>query len=342
MPPIPSTFDEEISQTIASVERRQNDISQFQIPRLCTCKGPLRVQQNLAAELREDLDAIARQVEGLDLLVGDQRGEKNRRELQQIVDRLKSVHSSLRKDTRAALLESKRAIDALSRSSREELLKSSAVTEKSNEKVTEDALMQANDTVTEAFRRTIGLMQVELERSVASTQLLDASSASLRATSSTHDTLTNIMDTSKQLITALEKTDWIDRVLIISGLVFFALVVLLILKQRLVDRGIRIAFWWTRFIPDFGSDEALVSMEEGIKATTLTTTLVSVAASSVSAAISSLSVSSVVEVAISNSLWESSATDPATETIASLTNAVIPTTTDTIMSPATEDSHDEL
>ncbi|KAK0435138.1 Sec20-domain-containing protein [Armillaria borealis] len=341
MPPIPPTLDEETSQTIASIERRQNDISQFQIPRLRTCKGPLAAQQNLAAELREDLDVIARQVEGLDLLVGDQRGEKNRRDLQQIVDSFKHALGSLRKDTRAAILESKRAIDALSRSNRDELLKSSAVTERSDEKVTEDVLMQANQTVTEALRRTIGLMQGELEKSVAATQLLDASSASLRATSSTHDTLTNIMDTSKQLITALEKTDWMDRVLIISGLVFFTLVVLLILKQRLVDRGIRIAFWWTRFIPDFGGDEVLVSMEEGIKATTLVTTLVSAATSSVSAAVS-LATSSLVEVPVSSTLWDSSTMDAATEAMTSLPNTIITTTTDAIMSSATEDSHDEL
>ncbi len=35
--------------------------------------------------------------------------------------------------------------------------------------------MQANQTVTEALRRTIGLMQGELEKSVAATQLLGAS-----------------------------------------------------------------------------------------------------------------------------------------------------------------------
>jgi protein transport protein SEC20 len=58
------------------------------------------------------------------------------------------------------------------------------------------------------------------------------------------------MDTSKQLIVALEKSDWLDRLLILSGLAFFLLVVLFILKQRIVDRGLRIAFWWTRFLPD--------------------------------------------------------------------------------------------
>jgi protein transport protein SEC20 len=75
------------------------------------------------------------------------------------------------------------------------------------------------------------------------------------------------MDTSKQLITALEKSDWLDRVLILSGLFFFLLVVLFILKQRIFDRGMRIAFWWTRFVPDFSGDEQLLSMEKGAAAT---------------------------------------------------------------------------
>ena len=78
----------------------------------------------------------------------------------------------------------------------------------------------------------------------------DESSATLKSTSTMHDTLNTIMDTSKQLIIALEKSDWLDRLLILSGLGFFLLVVLFILKQRIVDRGLRIAFWWTRFLPD--------------------------------------------------------------------------------------------
>lgn len=265
MPPIPFTFSEDTSRLISAAKRRQADLIEFQIPRLRSCKGPLSLQQNLAAELREDIESFVRQVEALDLSVGDQRGEKSRMELSRIVDELREGLAQLRRDSRAALLASKRAVDSQSKSQRDELLASSAVTEKRNvnEKATDDALMKANDNVTEALRRTIGLMQGELERSVLSTQMLDASTASLRATSSTHDTLTNLMGTSKQLITALEKSDWIDRVLIVSAFVFFILVVLFILKQRMLDRGLRLALWWTRFLPDFSGDAALLSMEKG-------------------------------------------------------------------------------
>jgi protein transport protein SEC20 len=118
--------------------------------------------------------------------------------------------------------------------------------------------MKTNSDVTDALRRTVSLMQAELERSVLTTQMLDSSTASLRSTSLQHDALNSVMSTSKQLITALEKSDWLDRILIISGFVFFLLVVLFILKQRIIDRGFKIAFWWTKFLPDFSSDEELL------------------------------------------------------------------------------------
>ncbi|KAI0326134.1 Sec20-domain-containing protein [Cubamyces sp. BRFM 1775] len=268
MPPLPSTLDEETTNLIASIERRQKDLSDFQIPRLRQCTGPLALQQQYAAELRDDLDVLSKQVETLDVAVEDQRTERARRELRQVVEEFKACLTRLRKDMRAAVLASKRAIDSQQTSRREELLRSSALSEKPqqslSEKVTEDALMKANNDVTEALQRTIGLMQGELERSVLSTQLLESSTAALKSTSGTHDVLSSLMSTSKHLITALEKADWLDRMLVLAGLVFFVLVVLFILKQRLVDRSIRIAFWWTRFIPDFSGDEAaLQAMEKG-------------------------------------------------------------------------------
>ena len=70
----------------------------------------------------------------------------------------------------------------------------------------------------------------------------EGSTASLKVTSTTHDMLTGLLGASMQLVTALEKADWLDQLLIFAGLAFFALVVLFILKQRIVDLGLRIAF----------------------------------------------------------------------------------------------------
>ncbi|KAG9313560.1 Sec20-domain-containing protein [Chiua virens] len=252
MAPIPTTFDTDAQALLEAVERRQNDLTTFQIPRLQACTGPLATQQAWAAEVREDIEQMAKQVEELDVLVDDQRSERARTVLRARVDEFLKALERLRKDSRAAVLTSKRAIDAQSRSRREELLRSPSIREQAtslNEKSTEDALMKANNNVTEALQRTIGLMQKELEQSVLSTQLLESSTANLQSASQAHDTLNLIMGTSKQLVTALEQTDWLDRVLIISALIFFVLVVLFVLKQRILDRGLRIAFWWTKFVP---------------------------------------------------------------------------------------------
>jgi protein transport protein SEC20 len=85
------------------------------------------------------------------------------------------------------------------------------------------------------------------------------------------------MVTSKHLVTALEKADRMDRLLIIAGLIFFFLVVLFILNQRIVDRGLRIALFWTRFIPRKSPKVGAVTNQMGQKDFTATvTTLTSI------------------------------------------------------------------
>ncbi|KAJ7634790.1 Sec20-domain-containing protein, partial [Roridomyces roridus] len=320
MPPLPHTFDEETQKLIEATRRREKDLNEFQVPRLRECRGPLSLQQNLAAELREDIDTFARQIETLDVLVEDQKGAKNRRELKGIVDELAQNLVALRRDSRAALLTSKRTIDSLSSSQRDELLKSSAVSEKRdlNEKVTDDALMATSDKVTEGMQRTLTLLQGELERSVLSTQILADSTATLRSASSAHDTLASVMDTSKSLITALQKSDWLDRVLIFAALFFFLLVVLFILKQRIFDRGMRLAFWWTRFVPDFSGDAELLSMEKGSA-----TVLSSVLTASVTSASILASSSNVLE-SLSSTL-ESTLPQETLELFVDTTASAIPT-----------------
>lgn len=63
MPPLPTTFDDATNASISSIQRRQRDLSEFQLPRLRGCSESLAEQQQYAAELREDLETITRLVE---------------------------------------------------------------------------------------------------------------------------------------------------------------------------------------------------------------------------------------------------------------------------------------
>lgn len=64
-----------------------------------------------------------------------------------------------------------------------------------------------------------------------------------------------------------------DKLLIMAGLVFFFLVVLFILKQRVIDRGIRIALFWTRFIPRKAKTVEGVLGRGDLKATSTATSI---------------------------------------------------------------------
>jgi protein transport protein SEC20 len=63
MPPLPLTFDDATSASITSIQRRQRDLHEFQIPRLRSCSEYLATQQQYATELRDDLETVQRLIE---------------------------------------------------------------------------------------------------------------------------------------------------------------------------------------------------------------------------------------------------------------------------------------
>ncbi|KDQ11792.1 hypothetical protein BOTBODRAFT_35042 [Botryobasidium botryosum FD-172 SS1] len=252
MPPIlASPSLNEATQLWEKLNRRSNDIAQFQIARLRECKGPLSVQQQYAAELREDIDSFQKLLEELELLADDQEKESDRVAVKTWAGELGVTLSQLKKDSRSALLASKRTIDSLTRDHRDDLLRTSAISKsaQSRDEGGDDALMRTSNNVTEALRRTTATMQQELERSVLTTQMLDESSRTLHATSDLYTTFSTLLTTSKTLVTALEKADWLDRLLLLSSLAFFFLTLAYVMKKRVIDRGIWLAFWWAKYVP---------------------------------------------------------------------------------------------
>jgi protein transport protein SEC20 len=128
--------------------------------------------------------------------------------------------------------------------------------------------MRTTATLTDALRRTEQRLRAELDRSTLSTQLLTSQTATLRQTSEAHGRLGGLLETSKGLITALERTDWLDRVLILGALGVFLLACAWIVKVRVFDRAVGIAFWWVRFMPSLGGaeDRLMEELERGARA----------------------------------------------------------------------------
>jgi len=122
--------------------------------------------------------------------------------------------------------------------------------------------MRTTHTLTTALQRTEQRLRSELERSVLTTQLLQSSTSTLRQTSSAHSNLTSLLDTSRGLITALERTDWFDRLLIFLALAVFIATCAWIVKVRVVDRALWLGFWWVKYLPFPGRRNAEVQIVE--------------------------------------------------------------------------------
>lgn len=78
-----------MSDTVDAARRILHDVRSFQIPRLSRCDHSLADQQQLAAELREDLDRAGRLVEQLAVAVADEQDDRARLQLETTVNGLR-------------------------------------------------------------------------------------------------------------------------------------------------------------------------------------------------------------------------------------------------------------
>ncbi|WVW85711.1 hypothetical protein I302_107749 [Kwoniella bestiolae CBS 10118] len=246
-----------LSSILSSLPRRLNDLESFQLPRLHKCLGPLDLHKELVDEMRGDLEGIRYNLElAKEMIYSLSPYEQN--EAQQKIHELEQQYLSIKRSFRQAMLHSKRTI--LSRRSRVHELneKSKSRYELDESRLVEgdekgkgkarsaaefgmggdDELQTKTNEVTVALRRTTELMQTELEKSVLSIQTLESSTQTLISTSNLYDRYTSLLDLSGQLVKAIERADFLDRIIIFSALAFFFLVVGFILKRRILDKTV--------------------------------------------------------------------------------------------------------
>lgn len=263
MPPIPRpSLTTEASDLLDSLERRARFVKEDLLQQLNSLASAtpskevsssyppgLHGHQRLSDDIREELGILARELDQLGLMVDDQPGAAARKELNMIVDHWGTRLNELRAASRSSIITAKRTLDAQkATSNRSELFTGARGPGASSTEAGDPSsqnLESASQNLTLGLQRLMTSMQQELQTSTLSTQLLTSSTATLAAASNQHDTLTTAMDTAKQLVGALEKADWLDRLLILGAFTFFLLVVLFVVGQRTVGRGLRLMWWLT-------------------------------------------------------------------------------------------------
>ncbi|GAA5918171.1 hypothetical protein JCM6882_002316 [Rhodosporidiobolus microsporus] len=263
-PPAPPPLPLHLVNLTDSLLRRIDDLETVQIPQLAGCKGPLSFHDELAAGVRGELAGCKRDLEELKLEVDDLEKARDRLAAAEHVKAVQQRLDSCTRLYRQAVVTSKRQIDAFSHlSARDELLSThsgqgqggggadspygsvrggiSRARSPAAGQTSDDALMSATSDVTEGLRRTLQLMQSEVDRSLVSNELLQSQTQTMQLTTDEYSTLSSLMSTSKNLITSLERADVLDRLVLFFAFSFFAAVCAHIFKKRVIDKGVRVA-----------------------------------------------------------------------------------------------------
>ncbi|GJN92460.1 hypothetical protein Rhopal_005490-T1 [Rhodotorula paludigena] len=88
-------------------------------------------------------------------------------------------------------------------------------------------------------------MQQEVDRSLVSNELLESQTQTMEMTSTQYSTLSSFLHTSRALITSLERSNILDRLVLFGAFAFFVAVCAHIFKKRVLDRGVRVASAFT-------------------------------------------------------------------------------------------------
>ncbi|GAA5986093.1 hypothetical protein JCM10908_006405 [Rhodotorula pacifica] len=254
-PPAPPSLPGDFQDAAAAIERRLVDVEQYQVPQLAQCRGPLSFHNELATAIRQELARARRDLDELKIEADDLDRAKERVAASQLIASTQRQIDSCTKAYRQAVVASKRQIDASAHLvAREELFASSSgrgspapggsgsgrARSPMPGQSGDDALMQATSDVTEGLRRTLQLMQQEVDRSMTSNELLESQTQTMQLTSNQYSTLSSLMNTSKTLITTLERSNILDRLVLFGAFAFFAAVCAHIFKKRVIDRGVHV------------------------------------------------------------------------------------------------------
>lgn len=242
--PLPSLLVPQVDH----LERVLEDLDSYQIPELGDCRGPRPWFDQLTTQVRHELAGVKRDLDQLRLDVDDLKRLRDRQDGQYHVDRLQTYLDQCTRSYRSAVVQAKRVIDSSQHYlNRDELHAppppsgDTATRNSAKPKDDDDALMSATSDVTEGLRRTLQLLQSEVDRSQVSNELLEQQTATIKSTSTEYSTLSTLLSNSKRLVTSLERADVVDRIVLFGAFSFFVSVCSYIFKKRVVDRGLQVA-----------------------------------------------------------------------------------------------------
>ncbi|KAJ7532933.1 hypothetical protein O6H91_13G026200 [Diphasiastrum complanatum] len=170
----------------------------------------------------------------LEVLAPQHPNEEDSEHYQKKLKQWKGSLEKLRLSLRNANLQAKRNIDTHAKEEREALLAGGKdATMRRRNLQTQAGMTGATESVTESLRRTRQMM-AQAERGISTLSTLDQSNLTLRKAESEYTGQRTLLRTARNLLSSMQRSDILDRIVLIVGAMFFLLICAYILRKRIV------------------------------------------------------------------------------------------------------------
>eukprot|EP01134_Creolimax_fragrantissima_P005670 CFRG5670T1 len=179
---------------------------------------------------RQALNAVVAKIQTVILVGNEQDQDRFRTIMLARADRSQRHVTSMNRSLRLAAMEAKSRIDKRHMADRDDLLSGAINPNTSGSK----SLVGTSKQASESMRDASKVMAELIHESLATKRKLAESSDVVRNTKDEMKVLDSALNSSRHVITKLQRREFVNNLLIMFGLSFFALTVVYILKKRLV------------------------------------------------------------------------------------------------------------
>ncbi|CAM6017505.1 unnamed protein product [Sphagnum balticum] len=170
----------------------------------------------------------------LELIAQQYPTEEGSESCSRMLQEWKDQYQALRMSLRNANVQAKVNVEKAAKDEREQLLSGGEdATLRRRQLQTKAGITAAAESITDGLRRTRQMMVQEVERNTATLSMLDESNSTLRMTDKEYKGQRSILNTTRYMLTSLQRQDVIDRVIVVFFVILFLLVCGYIVQKRL-------------------------------------------------------------------------------------------------------------
>ncbi|XP_054722482.1 vesicle transport protein SEC20-like [Uloborus diversus] len=194
------------------------------------CSGPTEVLNIMNMQVSENMKAMKKAIEELEVLAREVDSESDKHELVKEVEKHRKQYASNQLALRKANLACQTIID---KQNKEELFERTTTLPRKRVRADKDSLVKQSSTITDSLVALNNMMSIQVKQSEEALHTLASSSTVVTDTKEEFKTMGSAINQSKSLLQKYGRREVTDKVVLIVAVLFFLSCIFYIVQKRL-------------------------------------------------------------------------------------------------------------